>query len=58
MSELYNRTAYEEMISDLKTNLEKIRAEKKIIILMADLNFLKYLNDTHGHYTGDPGRKN
>lgn len=57
MSELYNRTAYEEMISDLKTNLEKIRAEKKIIILMADLNFLKYLNDTHGHYTGDEAIK-
>ena len=41
MSELLNRTAYEEMISDLKTNMEKIREEKKIIIFMADLNFLK-----------------
>ncbi|MCR5010867.1 MAG: GGDEF domain-containing protein [Lachnospiraceae bacterium] len=58
MSELLNRTAYEEMISDLKTNMEKIREEKKIIIFMADLNFLKYLNDNLGHNTGDEAIKN
>ena len=58
MSELLNRTAYEEMISDLKTNIEKIREEKKVIIFMADLNFLKYLNDTFGHNTGDEAIKN
>ncbi|MBO4901333.1 MAG: GGDEF domain-containing protein [Lachnospiraceae bacterium] len=58
MTELLNRTAYEEKITDLKTNMEKIREEKKIIILMADLNFLKYLNDNLGHNTGDEAIKN
>ncbi len=57
MSELLNRTAYEEMLSYLKTNISKIREEKKIIILMSDLNFLKYLNDTFGHNTGDEAIK-
>ena len=52
MSELLNRTAYEEFIADLKTNTSKI------IILMADLNFLKYLNDNFGHNTGDEAIKN
>ncbi len=58
MSELSNRTAYEEMILDLKSNMKKIREEKTIIILMADLNFLKYLNDTLGHNIGDEAIKN
>jgi diguanylate cyclase (GGDEF)-like protein len=58
MSELLNRTAYEEMISDLKTNMHKIREEQEIIIFMADLNFLKYLNDHFGHNTGDEAIKN
>ena len=58
MSELLNRTAYEEKVSDLKTNMEKIREENEIIIFMADLNFLKYLNDNFGHNTGDEAIKN
>ena len=58
MSELSNRTAYEEMILDLKSNMKKIREEQTIIILMADLNFLKYLNDTLGHNIGDEAIKN
>ncbi len=58
MSELSNRTAYEEMIIDLKSNMKKIREEQTIIILMADLNFLKYLNDTLGHNIGDEAIKN
>ena len=53
MSELSNRTAYEEKIAYLKTNMKRIREEKTVIILMADLNFLKYLNDNLGHNTGD-----
>ncbi len=58
MSELLNRTAYEEMISDLKTDMQKIREEKNIIVFMADLNFLKYLNDNFGHNIGDEAIKN
>ncbi len=58
MSELSNRTAYEEKILDLKTNLKKIREENMVIILMADLNFLKYLNDNLGHNKGDEAIKN
>ncbi len=58
MTELLNRTAYEEMISDLRSNIKKIRVEKKIIIFMTDLNYLKYLNDNFGHNTGDEAIKN
>ncbi|MCR5734024.1 MAG: diguanylate cyclase, partial [Lachnospiraceae bacterium] len=58
MSELLNRTAYEETILDLKTNMKEIREEKNIIIFMADLNFLKYLNDNQGHNIGDEAIKN
>lgn len=58
MSELLNRTAYEEMVIDLRTDMKKIREEKEIIVFMADLNFLKYLNDHFGHNTGDEAIKN
>lgn len=58
MTELLNRTAYEEMLSDLKSNISGIKKEKKIIILLSDLNFVKYLNDTFGHNTGDEAIKN
>ena len=58
MSELSNRTAYEEMMSDLKTNMQKIREEKEVIIFLTDLNFLKYLNDNFGHNVGDEAIKN
>ena len=58
MSELSNRTAYEEMMSDLKTNMKKIREEKEVIIFLTDLNFLKYLNDNFGHNVGDEAIKN
>ena len=58
MSELLNRTAYEEKITDLKTNMKKVREENMIIILMADINFLKYLNDNFGHNAGDEAIKN
>ncbi len=58
MSELLNRTAYEEMISDLKTNMKKIREEKEVILFLTDLNFLKYLNDNFGHNIGDEAIKN
>ncbi len=57
MSELLNRTAYEEMLTDLRTNMKKIREEMNVIIFMADLNFLKYLNDNRGHNTGDEAIK-
>ena len=57
MSELLNRTAYEKMLTDLRTNMKKIREEKNVIIFMADLNFLKYLNDNRGHSTGDEAIK-
>ncbi|MCR5475998.1 MAG: GGDEF domain-containing protein [Lachnospiraceae bacterium] len=58
MSELLNRTAFEEMVSDLKENMQKIKEEKGIILFMADLNFLKYLNDNLGHGTGDEAIRN
>lgn len=53
MSGLYNRTAYEEKLEELSKEIEKIKKENNIIIFVADLNFLKYLNDNFGHHIGD-----
>ena len=48
MTGLYNRAFFEETIS----KLEKQRREP-ISIIIADLNYLKHVNDTHGHQAGD-----
>lgn len=53
MTELLNRTAYEEKMISLKAKYEEIKASNEIILLIADLNFLKYLNDNMGHQIGD-----
>ena len=47
-----------EKVLELKADMKEIRAENAVIILMADLNFLKYLNDHLGHNTGDEAIKN
>lgn len=51
MSGLYNRNGFhsigEEMLEEAKARNEKIA------VIMADLNCLKYINDTFGHEAGD-----
>lgn len=50
MTGAYNRNRYEQKIAELK---EKSEHCKKLYFALCDVNFLKYLNDNHGHKTGD-----
>ena len=50
MTGAYNRNRYEQKIAELK---EKPEHCKKLYFALCDVNFLKYLNDNHGHKTGD-----
>ncbi len=50
MTGSYNRNAYEQRIKELKEDTEQC---KKLYYALCDVNFLKYLNDNHGHKTGD-----
>lgn len=50
MTGAYNRNRYEQKIAELK---EKTEHCKKLYFALCDVNFLKYLNDNHGHKTGD-----
>lgn len=50
MTGAYNRNRYEQKIAELK---EKTEQCKKLYFALCDVNFLKYLNDNHGHKTGD-----
>ena len=50
MTGAYNRNRYEQKIAELK---EKSEQCKKLYFALCDVNFLKYLNDNHGHKTGD-----
>ncbi|MBQ8955887.1 MAG: diguanylate cyclase [Lachnospiraceae bacterium] len=46
-----NKTAYDEIIEDLEWALSE--GETNFGIAVADLNYLKKINDTHGHDKGD-----
>lgn len=48
MTSLYNRTYFEEALSDLET-----KRRDPISIIIADLNGLKSTNDNFGHHAGD-----
>lgn len=50
MTGVFNRNRYEQKIAELKENTELCR---KLYYALCDVNFLKYLNDNHGHKTGD-----
>lgn len=50
MTGVFNRNRYEQKIKDLEENTELCR---KLYYALCDVNFLKYLNDNHGHKTGD-----
>ena len=50
LTNIGNRTAYEEKITYLEKNIDKF---KSIGIVIFDLNNLKTINDTYGHLQGD-----
>ena len=51
MTGLYNRNGFNTMLPQL---IEEARGHKKtMLVIMADLNGLKYVNDTFGHHEGD-----
>lgn len=65
-SDKYYRLAYMDMMTGLKNRaaysvkldrLESGESKDSVIILIADLNNLKYLNDNFGHLTGDEALK-
>lgn len=50
MTQCYNRNAYEKRIAELENDSEKC---KSLYFTLCDVNFLKYINDNHGHEKGD-----
>lgn len=50
MTQCYNRNAYEKRIEELEKDPEKC---KSLYFTLCDVNFLKYINDNHGHEKGD-----
>lgn len=50
MTKAFNRNTYEKKIAALEENPELCRS---LYFALCDVNFLKYLNDCHGHEKGD-----
>ena len=50
MTGLYNRNAYEEKLE--KLNRANARLDN-IMVVIVDINKMKFINDTYGHRTGD-----
>lgn len=48
---LYNRMAFREVFDEMKNNPEN--EGKPLLVLMADLDYLKMINDNMGHRAGD-----
>ncbi|MBR0235135.1 MAG: GGDEF domain-containing protein [Clostridia bacterium] len=46
-----NKTAYDREVNDLERQIKN--GDAKFAIAMIDLNFLKYINDTYGHESGN-----
>ena len=49
---LNNRYSYSEKVNEINDNLKK-QKDMNFSVIMIDLNFLKKLNDEHGHEKGD-----
>lgn len=52
---LYNRAGYDKIVVPYLNDLR--RAKKKSVILVADINRMKMINDKHGHLRGDDAIK-
>lgn len=50
MTKVFNRNSYEKKIAELETDTEQC---KTLYYALCDVNFLKYINDNHGHDKGD-----
>lgn len=50
MTHAFNRNTYEKYIRELEKNPEKCKA---LYFALCDVNFLKFINDNHGHKQGD-----
>lgn len=50
MTQSLNRNAYEKRLEELEKNPELC---KSLYFALCDVNFLKYINDNHGHEKGD-----
>lgn len=51
MTGLYNRNGFNTMLPDICR--DAVEAGKQVLFLLADLNYLKSVNDTYGHTEGD-----
>jgi len=55
MTGLYNRNGFNTMLSEIIEEAKK--EDKSILVALADMNFLKKINDTYGHSEGDAAIK-
>lgn len=51
MTGIYNRKGYDSIAPDLFAEAQK--KQGKLLLVIADLDNLKYINDTYGHHEGD-----
>ena len=51
MTGLYNRNGYNTMFDDIVKQAH--RKDKQVLVVNADVNYLKRINDTYGHEEGD-----
>ena len=54
MTKAFNRNSYEKKLNELSQNPELC---KSLCFALCDVNFLKYINDNHGHEKGDEAIK-
>ncbi len=50
LTEIYNRNAFDK---EIQTIIHGEKRSENIYLFMIDMNDLKYVNDTYGHYVGD-----
>lgn len=51
LTRIFNRKAFQEMAESAMGDMVKMN--KPLALIMADIDYFKYFNDTHGHLAGD-----